>query len=120
MRKKKLSKEEHHILREKGTEAPYTGKYYMHDEKGVYVCAGCGKPLFSSEMKLDSLSGWPSFFDAQKGSVEMKKDKSHLISRTEILCKNCGGHLGHVFNDGPKPTGKRFCVNSGALHFKKK
>tara|TARA_Y100000034_G_C6872043_1_gene398289 strand:- start:237 stop:620 length:384 start_codon:yes stop_codon:yes gene_type:complete len=118
--KKKLSKEEFHILREKGTERPFSGKYNKNKRKGVYVCSGCGNKVFSSETKFDSKSGWPSFYKPLLKSVRNKKDKSFLMVRTEILCGKCGGHLGHVFDDGPEPTGKRYCINSIALKFKGK
>ena len=115
---KKLTKEQHRILKEKGTEAPFTGKLLHNKKKGTYVCADCGSVLFSSETKFDSGTGWPSFYDViKKGNVELKKDKSLGMERMEVVCKKCGGHLGHIFEDGPKPTGKRFCINSGALDF---
>ena len=118
--KKMLTEEQCFILREKGTEPAFTGKYYKSKEKGIYVCAGCGNELFSSETKFESGTGWPSFFKpGSRDSIEMKEDRSHFTVRTEVLCKKCGGHLGHVFDDGPQPTGKRFCINSGALNFKK-
>jgi len=117
--KNKLSKEQYHVLREKGTELPFTGKYLYNKEEGKYVCAACGVALFSSEAKFDSGCGWPSFF-ATEGNVELKTDLSHGMKRIEVLCKKCGGHLGHVFDDGPKPTGKRFCINSLSLGFEKK
>lgn len=116
--KKKLSAEQYHVLREKGTELPFTGKYVYSQDKGKYVCAACGAALFSSDTKFDSGCGWPSFFAAE-GNVELKKDLSHGMHRIEVLCKKCGGHLGHVFDDGPKPTGKRFCINSLSLDFQK-
>ena len=118
--KAKLTEDEYYILRQKGTERPYTGKFLMHNEKGMYTCRGCGAPLFSSDSKFDSHCGWPSFDDAIDGAVEYKVDKSHGMIRTEILCKSCGGHLGHIFDDGPQDTtGKRYCVNSTSITFKK-
>lgn len=119
--KKKLTKEEYHILREKGTEAAFTGKYFNNKEKGTYVCAGCGKELFSSANKFDSGTGWPSFYKPIKEEdIYTKSDISRDMQRVEVLCKECGGHLGHVFDDGPKRTGKRFCINSRALKFNKR
>lgn len=119
--KKKLSKEEYHVLREKGTERPFTGKYWNHKEKGTYRCAGCGVELFSSEVKFDSGCGWPSFYQSlDKDKIEEKLDLSHGMRRIEVLCKNCGGHLGHVFDDGPRDkTGLRYCINSVSLDFEK-
>ncbi|MFX0078354.1 MAG: peptide-methionine (R)-S-oxide reductase MsrB [Candidatus Hermodarchaeota archaeon] len=119
--KKKLSEEEYRVLREKGTERPFTGKYWKHKEKGTYKCAGCGVELFSSDTKFDSGCGWPSFYDAlDKDKIEEKTDLSHGMRRTEVLCKNCGGHLGHVFDDGPRDqTGLRYCINSVSLDFEK-
>jgi methionine-R-sulfoxide reductase len=113
-----LSDEQYYILREKGTERPGTGELYLHTAEGTYSCAGCGSELFTSDMKFQSHCGWPSFDREIKGDkVERKLDKSHGMMRTEILCANCGGHLGHVFNDGPTATGERYCVNSLSLQF---
>lgn len=117
--KKKLKLEQYHILREKGTEMPFTGKLLHNKENGMYTCAGCGAELFPSDAKFDSGTGWPSFDRANMENVELKKDFSHGMIRTEVICKKCGGHLGHVFSDGPTETGKRFCINSCSLDFKK-
>jgi peptide-methionine (R)-S-oxide reductase len=120
--KKKLTKEQYHVLREKGTEAPFTGEYVNNHKEGIYKCAGCGQPLFSSDKKFDSGTGWPSFDQPIDDSmVEEKLDTSHGMIRKEVLCSNCGGHLGHVFDDGPKKTtGCRYCINSISLDFDKK
>jgi peptide-methionine (R)-S-oxide reductase len=119
--KKKLSEEEFRILRKGGTERAFSGKLLGEKREGEYVCAGCGQKLFKSKEKFDSGTGWPSFRRADpENSVRTKKDFKIILPRKEVLCSKCGGHLGHVFNDGPKPSGKRFCINSGALKFKNK
>lgn len=116
-----LSPAQFNVLREKGTERPGTGIYNLHFEIGTYACAGCGTALFESNNKYESHCGWPSFDDALPGRVVYKKDATLGMTRTEILCANCGGHLGHIFDDGPQETtGKRYCVNSLSLEFKKK
>ena len=119
---KKLTKEQHHILKEKGTERPFTGKLLHNKKTGAYKCAACGNPLFSSKHKFESGTGWPSFYDiAKSGSVKLQTDFSLGIPRTEVICAKCGGHLGHVFQETKTadcPTGKRFCINSLALDFK--
>jgi peptide-methionine (R)-S-oxide reductase len=112
-----LTDEEYRILREQGTEPKFSGEYLGKDDDGIYRCAGCGAELFDSETKFDSNSGWPSFYEAKDGSVELNEDRSHGMVRTEVVCGRCGGHLGHVFEDGPEPTGKRFCMNSVSLEF---
>jgi len=118
--KKILNEEQFEVLRNKGTEKPFTGKYYLHKEKGVYVCAACGAELFTSDTKFDSGCGWPSFNNVIDSSkVVFTKDNSFGMSRTEITCARCGGHLGHVFDDGPPPTGLRYCINSVSIDFKK-
>ena len=116
--KKVLGPEQFRVLREKGTERAFTGKYWNHKEKGAYKCAGCGAVLFSSEAKFDSGCGWPSFSAATAtNTIKMVDDFSHSMHRTEVLCARCGGHLGHLFEDGPRPTGLRYCINSASLDF---
>ena len=115
--KEQLSEEQYRILRQKGTEAPHTGKYNLHFEDGKYKCAGCGNVLFESEAKFNSNCGWPSFDQSVEGSIEYIKDTSFGMIRTEILCSNCGGHIGHVLDDGPTETGQRYCVNSASIEF---
>lgn len=117
--KKLLSPESYDVLRHAGTETAFTGKYWNNHEAGIYVCAGCGQELFSSKTKFESGTGWPSFFEPiAKGRVLEQNDDAFGMHRTEVLCSRCGGHLGHVFDDGPKPTGLRYCMNSAALAFK--
>ena len=117
--KKELSSEEYYVLREAGTERPFTGKFNMHFENGIYTCNACGEELFSSSSKFDGHCGWPSFDkEIKEGKIVERVDTSHGMKRTEILCGNCGSHLGHVFDDGPTETGLRYCVNSLSLDFK--
>jgi len=116
--KKELSEEEYRVMREKGTEPPFTGRYYIHNDNGVFKCKGCDEALFSSTSKFDTGCGWPSFDEEiSKGKIKEILDKTHGMIRTEIVCANCNSHLGHVFNDGPSESGLRYCVNSVSLDF---
>lgn len=117
--KKQLTLEQYRVLREKGTEPAFSGKYYHTNEVGMYICAACGNVLFASDAKFDSGTGWPSFDkSASPGSIKLQPDNAHGMSRTEVVCGKCGSHLGHVFNDGPTDTGQRFCMNSCAMDLK--
>lgn len=114
-----LTPEQYEILRNKGTERAFTGKYWNAKDKGAYHCAGCGELLFVSDSKFDSGCGWPSFDKPANDMIEEHRDTSHGMVRTEVVCKNCGGHLGHVFNDGPTQTGLRYCINSASIDLEK-
>lgn len=114
--RERLTPEQYDVMRRQGTEPPFTGKYVHAKEDGSYHCAGCGALLFNSDTKFESGTGWPSFYEpAVAENVELREDRSHWMSRTEVVCRRCGGHLGHVFDDGPRPTGLRYCINSCAL-----
>jgi methionine-R-sulfoxide reductase len=114
-----LTPEQYHVTQEKGTERPFTGEYWNHNEQGEYRCIVCGELLFDSSSKFDAHCGWPSFYEAKPGMVDTNEDRSHGMLREEIVCHKCGAHLGHVFPDGPQPTGLRYCVNSASIKFNK-
>jgi len=116
----RLSPEQYRVLREHGTEPPGTSPLNHEKRQGMFTCAGCGEPLFASDTKFESGSGWPSFYAPVEGAVETEEDRSLFMARTEVHCQRCGGHLGHVFPDGPRPTGQRFCINGAALDFEPK
>ncbi len=115
--REQLTDDEYHVLREAGTEPPFSGEYVDHKGDGTYACVGCGATLFDADTKFESGCGWPSFSDVDDDRIETRPDNSHGMRRTEVLCAECGGHLGHVFEDGPDPTGERYCMNSVALEF---
>jgi peptide-methionine (R)-S-oxide reductase len=118
--RKELDPLQHHVLRDHGTERPFTSPLNHEKRTGIFCCAGCGEPLFDSSTKYESDSGWPSFWQPKPGAVGTTTDRSHFMTRTEVHCGKCGGHLGHVFPDGPKPTGQRYCMNGAALKFEEK